>query len=233
MRQNTPLVAAVVVLALAVVYLLWERSDGQQLRASSESTVGDLEKSSGNEAVIPSSFARNAGVDPRASAELTQSEIPIEAMLASPLPSPSSPGALERSLVDFQHKALTAHAARLVVSPKFDDYAAKLQSDADADAAKRMRDYRDLFDETLAALPEGRSVNRLACGVKMCMASIVADKEWPDFFNWQMSLHDLSDLPMQASATDWVDRPEGAVEYRMIFTTSREFNAIQGDASQP
>lgn len=136
-------------------------------------------------------------------------------------------------MIDFQHKALTGHALRLTLSPKFDEYAAKLQSDADAGAVKRMRDYRDLFDETLAALPGGKSVNRLACGVQMCMASIVADKEWPDFFNWQMSLQDLSDLPMGALAADWVDRPGGGIEYRMIFTTSREFNAIQVDASHP
>lgn len=233
MRPNTPLVAAVVVLALAVVYLLWQRGDGQQLRATSESAVGEVAESSGNDVASQSAVARGAGVDPRASAVQAQSEVPIEAMLASAVPPAGSPGALERSLVDFQHKALTAHAARLTLSPKFDEYAAKLQSDADADAVKRMRDYRDLFDETLAALPGGRSVNRLACGVKMCMASIVADKEWPDFFNWQMSLHELSELPMQASAVDWIDRPGGGVEYRMIFTTSREFNAIQGDASQP
>ena len=233
MRPNTPLVAAVVVLALAVVYLLWQRGDGQQLRGTSASAVGEAAESSRNDAASQSAVARDAGIDPRAAAAQGPSEIRIEATLASPVPSAGSPGALERSLVDFQHKALTAHAARLTVSPNFNEYAAKLQSDADADAVKRMRDYRDLFDETLAALPGGRSVNRLACGVKMCMASIVADKEWPDFFNWQVSLHDLSDLPMQATAADWVDRPGGGVEYRMIFTTSREFNAIQGDASRP
>ena len=233
MRPSTPLVAAVVVLALAVVYLLWQRGNGQQLGAASESTLGVATESSGNVAASLSAAARDAGVDPRESADHAQSKIPIEAMLASPAPPAGPPGALERSLIDFQHKALTAHALRLTLSPKFDEYAAKLQSDADADAVKRMRDYRDLFDETLAALPGGISVNRLACGVKLCMASIVADKEWPDFFNWQMSLHEVSDLPMQASATDWVDRSGGGVEYRMIFTTSREFNAIQGDASHP
>lgn len=233
MRPSAPLVAAVVVLALAVAYLLWERSDRQQLDATSESAVGDAAASSGNHSSDQIAGARSAGVEPRASSIPDQPEIPGDAMLASPAARMGSPGALERSLIDFQHKALTANASRLVVSPKFDDYAARLQADADADAVKRMRDYRELFDETLAALPGERSVNRLACGMKMCMASIIADKEWPDVFNWQMSLHDLSDLPMQATAVDWVDRPGGGVEYRMIFTTSREFNAIQGDASRP
>ena len=233
MRQSRPLVAAVVVLALAVVYLLWQRGNDQRLVAASESKAGVATGSSGNVATGPSPSAQDDGVEPRHSANRTQSEIPTKAMLVSPAPPAGSPGALERSLIDFQHKALTAHASRLLLSPKFDEYAAKLQSDADADAVKRMRDYRDLFDETLAALPGGKSVNRLACGVKMCMASIVADKEWPDFFNWQMSLHDLSDLPMQATATDWVDLSGGGVEYRMIFTTSREFNAMQVDASHP
>lgn len=233
MRPSTPLVVAVVVLSLAVVYLLWQRGNGQQLGAASESTVGAAAGSSGKIAAGQSAADRDAGIDARESADQAQPKMPIEAMLASPVPAPGSPGALERSLIDFQHKALTAHASRLIRSPKFDEYAAKLQSDADADAVKRMRDYRDLFDETLAALPGAKSVNRLACGVKMCMASIVADKEWPDFGNWQMSLHDLSDLPMQASTMDWVDLSGGSVEYRMIFTTSREFNAIQVDASHP
>jgi hypothetical protein len=233
MRPSTPLVAAVVVLSLAVVFLLWQRGNGQQLGAPSQPTAGAATGSSGKIAAGQPAGDRDAGVDARESANQDPSKMPIEAMLASPVPSAGSPGALERSLIDFQHKALTAHASRLTRSPKFDDYAAKLQSDADADAVKRMRDYRELFDETLAALPGAKSVNRLACGVKMCMASIVADKEWSDFFNWQVSLHDMSDLPMQASATDSVNLPGGGVEYRMIFTTSREFNAIQGDASHP
>lgn len=233
MRPSTPLVAAVVVLTLAVVYLLWERSDRHQLDATSDSAVGEAARLSGSDSSGQPAGARGAGVDPRATAIPDQPGILGDAMLASPAAPAGSPGALERSLIDFEHKALTAHALRLTLSPKFDEYAARLQADADADAVKRMRDYRDLFDETLAALPGVKSVNRLACGLKMCMASIVADKEWPDFFNWQMSLHDLSDLPMQAAAVDWVDRPGGGVEYRMIFTTSREFNAIQGDASHP
>lgn len=233
MPPRTLLVAAIVVLAAAVAFLLWERSDGLQTNPASDSTIDGRRMGSASDAASLPAAVVAGGVDPGASISSAQSTGPFDAVLASPAPPSGSPGALERSVLDFQNKALTPHASKLADSLKFDEYAAKLQADADADAVKRMREYHDLFDETLAALPGGQSVDRLACGVKMCMASIVADKKWPDFSNWQMSLHELSDLPMQASVVGLVDRPDGGVAYQLIFTTSREFNAIRGGPSQP
>ncbi len=233
MRSSKPMVAAVVVLALAVVFLLWERGKGQQLRFGDDPEASKAAASSAKEAEPPAAAVGTAVVDPSAPTAQARSAIEFDSIPASAVPASGGPGALERSVIDFQNKAVTAHAFQVIESPKFDDYAAKLQAGADADAVKRMREYRDLFEETLAALPGDKSVNRLACGIKMCMASIVAGKPWPDFDNWQMSLYDLSDLPMQATLIARVDRPGGGVEYRMIFTTSREFNAMQAGPPRP
>ncbi len=233
MHPNKPLVATFVVLALAAMFLLWQRGKGQQPGLGDGPAADEAAASRAKEMRPLGTTAGDSGIDPSGSTARASSASPLEAIPASAVPPSGSPGALERSVIDFQNKAITAHALQILESSKFDDYAARLQADADADAVRRMREYRDLFEQTLAALAGDTSVNRLACGIKMCMASIVAGKQWSDFDKWQTSLNDQPDLPMQASVVSQVDRPGGGLEYRLIFTTSREFNAIQGAPPRP
>lgn len=146
------------------------------------------------------------------------------------LPRASVPGALERSV--FEGNSVSMRALELLKSKDFDGYLGKLQSESNAASLKQMSEYREQIDAGLAELAKGTQVNRMACGVSLCIASVYAEED-STFGQWYKNAQSTARLPMPVLMKETVPRAGGGVEHRLLFVTNPALASFRGGPAVP
>lgn len=87
--------------------------------------------------------------------------------------------------------------------------------------------YRDSIERQLAAQTDGLQVDRLACGLRICMGSIhsqgLTDEDWAA---WLDAFGHNPETPHYTLVDQTIDLGDDVAEHRLVFSTDPESNAI-------
>ncbi|GAB3377468.1 hypothetical protein [Lysobacter fragariae] len=212
--KNTILLALTALLGLAAWKLLpltsrseSEPAQTQSLAAERDTTALDMQAPDGSDtpnasvAPVVRSPASTAGGAGDAKARLFGS--PFEASL------------LTDGLVNDR-------AIQLLEAKDFDQVVDQLDAQNSGQRNTIGDKYRAQIENTLASFRKQAQLDRLACGVNVCVASIT-DREPGTWFNdWYDNIQSAATLPIGALSMFDVDLPGGTSEHRILFTTRPE-----------
>lgn len=121
--------------------------------------------------------------------------------------------------------ALNSHSLKLLEAKDFE----KVLDELDAQNAGRSNDivgkYRGQIESTLQSFGKNMQLDRLVCGVNVCMGTIRAAQN-QSFNDWYEGIQTASVAPMGALSEYPVQLPGGGVEHRLLFTTDPRSAAV-------
>jgi hypothetical protein len=114
-------------------------------------------------------------------------------------------------------------------SPQFNDFVRKMRDEMSANAAAR--DVGELYigaiKDSLLQTP-GFRINEFACGITVCAGSIEAPSDDTSWNTWTKKFDDNANAPTYVFAELPIDRGDGVIEHRIVFSTDPYSNAITG-----
>jgi hypothetical protein len=112
-------------------------------------------------------------------------------------------------------------------SPQFNDFVRKMRDEMAADAAAR--DVGELYigalRNNLLQTPDLR-ISEFACGITVCAGTIESSGESPSWSQWTKNFDDDTSAPTYVFAELPVDRDDGVIEHRFVFSTDPDSNAL-------
>lgn len=89
--------------------------------------------------------------------------------------------------------------------------------------------YRAELQRLLGSIDKPNQIDRLVCGTDLCIASIRSpSRDW--FPAWYESMQEKSSLPMNALTGNSIDLGGSGVEYRLLFSISKDVKGFMGSA---
>ncbi len=116
---------------------------------------------------------------------------------------------------------LNPGASELLGSKRFDAFFERFEAQNFGTTDELTSQYRSKFEKDFQGVDAANTLQRLSCATDVCIATIRSGKDDARFDSWYGSVQSTSPLPIMALTQAAIMMPGGAVEHRVMFTTSR------------
>lgn len=135
--------------------------------------------------------------------------------------------AMERAMLSGE--ALNERAMALLEAKNFDGQLTKLESEQLGVTSELTTAYRAELERSLASVDAPKQIDRLVCGVAVCVGSIRSPvRDW--YEGWFDGVQERSGLPMTTLTGKAIDLGGSGMEYRLLFSTSPAVKGFSGSA---
>jgi hypothetical protein len=117
---------------------------------------------------------------------------------------------------------INSRAMKLIEAPDFGRVVAQLDAQNAGQRHTLAEKYRPQIETSVAAYSKQAQIDRFACGLNVCLASIVDRQPGKWYREWYESVQSVASYPMGALYPFDVELPGGGIEHRILFTTLPE-----------